>query len=193
MKSLKKVVIFTLLAVMIILYYVHLTSRSADDIEGSLDTSVVSELLTVDMELNYPTTPRDVVIYYSKIIKAFYGENLTDNQLIGLAQHARATFDAELLEYNDYEEYMERLETEIEAYHQAKKVITEYIIQRASDVEYFTDGGVQYAKVEALYYLSEGSSTRTKTYECYTLRKDDEGKWRILYWETIPEKTIKGE
>ncbi len=193
MRSLKKIIIFTILAVLIILYYVHLTSRSANDIEGNSDTTVVGELLAIDMDLNYPTTPRDVVIYYSKVIKAFYGEKLTDNQLIGLAQHARATFDAELLEYNDYEEYMERLEIEIEAYHQAKKVITDFIIQRASDVEYFTDNGVQYAKVEALYYLSEGSSTRTKTYECYTLRKGENGKWKILYWETIPEKDIKGE
>ena len=42
--------------------------------------------------------------------------------------------------------------------------------------------GKEYAKVNVKYYVREGKNV-INTYEEYTLRKDEEGKWRILYWE----------
>ena len=192
--TIKKLIIFTVLAVLIISYYVHLSSKTANDIEGNYEQSVVSSLLTVDTELNYPKNPRDVVVYYSEIITAFYEEELTEDQLVGLAQHARALFDEELLEHNEYTEYMQRIKEEIQSYKLNKKTIAEFLIERGSDVEYITDGGVQYAQVNALYYLKEGSDAkRTKTYEMYTLRKDADDNWKILFWETVPENNFRGE
>lgn len=193
MKVLKKVIIFTVLAVLIVSYYVYLNSKSAADVAPATDDSTVGQLLAVDMELNYPANPRAVVEYYSKITKAFYDGEYTDDQLIGLAQHARAMFDDELLEYNDYDEYMERLKVEIESYELAERVITEYIVERASDVEFIIDSGIQYAKVDVVYYTKEGSSQRDRVYEQYTLRQDEDGKWKIVYWEVVPEHTVKGE
>lgn len=193
MKVLKKVIIFTVLAVLIVSYYVYLNSKSAKDVDPATDNSTLGQILAVDMDLNYPSTPRAVVDYYSKITKAFYDGGYTDEQLIGLAQHARAMFDEELLEYNDYDGYMERLNLEIESYKLADRTITEYIVERASDVEYIIDSGIQYAKVDAVYYTKEGSSQRDRVYEQYTLRQDEEGKWKIVYWEVVPEHTVKGE
>lgn len=193
MKILRKVLVFTFLAVLIVTYYIHLSSKSAKDIEATVDDSVVGQLLAVDMELNYPANPRAVVLYYSQIIKAFYGEEYTDDQLIGLAQHARAMFDDELLEANDYDEYMERLRTEIAAYAVNGKTITDYVVQRASDVQYSIVQGQQYAKVNTVYYTRESSTKHDKVYECYTLRKDDADNWKILYWEVVSENNVKGE
>ena len=192
--TIKKIIIFTVMAVLIISYYVHISSKTAGNVEENYEKTVVSELLSKDTDLNYPGNPRDVVVYYSEIISAFYKEKLTEDQLVGLAQHARALFDEELLELNEYNEYMQRLREEIQSYKLNDKYIAEFLIERASDVEYIVDNGVQYAEINALYYLKEGSEAkRTKTYEKYTLRKDENGNWKILFWETVPENNFRGE
>lgn len=195
MKTLKKVIVFTFLAVLVISYYIHLTSKTANDVEATVDNSVVGTLLAVNMELNYPSTPKDVVELYSKIIKAFYGEEMTEDQLIGLAQRARAMFDSELLSYNSYNTYIQDLKTEIESYKLQSKKISAYSVERASHTVFINEDDSQYARINALYYVVQGKSgtDRTKTYERYTLRKDVEGKWKIVYWELIPEKDFHGE
>ena len=193
MKTLRRVVVFTVMAVLIVIYYIHLSSKTADDIEAVADTSVVGILLAQNFDLNYPTTPRDVVDSYSKIIKAYYGEEFTDEQLEGLALHARALFDAELLAYNDYDTYMVNLKAEIASYKLNNKKISNYGIEKSSHTVYITENGNDYARVNALYYVMEGVSDRTRTYERYTLRKDSEGKWKILYWELIPAEDYHGE
>ena len=190
---LKSILVITLMASVILACYIKLTSNPTSDEEPVADTSEVGQLLARDMDLNYPANPHDVVLFYSRVIKAFYDGEYDDDQLNGLAQHARATFDSELLTYNDYDEYMERLKSEIESYSLEKKKIVEYTIQRASDIEMFTDNGIQYAKVKAVYYTSQEGGSRNKVCEQYTLRQDKEGQWKILFWEVIPDTQVEGE
>lgn len=192
-KILKPILVITLMAGVILASYIKLTSSPSSNDEPVADTSEVGQILSKDMSLNYPTNPHDVVVLYSRVIKAFYDGDYNDDQLNGLAQHARATFDDELLSYNDYDEYMERLKLEIESYKSAKKKIVEYTIQRASDIEMLTDNGVQYAKVKAVYYTAQDGGTRERVYEQYTLRQDDNGQWKILFWEVIPETGVQGD
>ena len=40
----------------------------------------------------------------------------------------------------------------------------------------------KYSEVNCVYYL-KGDEGTTKVSEEYVLRKDDEGKWKILYWK----------
>lgn len=192
-KILKSVLVITLMASVILACYIKLTSSTSNSEEPVVDTSEVGQILAKDMDLNYPANPHDVVLFYSRVIKAFYDGKYSDDQLNGLAQHARAMFDSELLSYNDYDEYMERLKQEIESYKQEKKKIVEYTIQRASDIEMLTDNGTQYAKVKAVYYTALEDGTRSKVYEEYTLRQDDEGQWKILFWKVIPETGVQGD
>lgn len=193
MKVLRRVLIVTFFAAVIIAAYAKLTSKSAKDVEVKVDDSPVGQILAQNMDLNYPANPRDVVILYSKIIKAYYGENYTDDQLVGLAQHARALFDDELLACNEYEVYMTQLKADIAAYKALNKVISVYTIQRSADVEMFIDDGIQYARVKAIYYTAEvGATERTEVYEQYTLRKTDD-RWKILFWEVIPKTIVKGD
>lgn len=192
-RILKTILVITLMASVILACYIKLTSKPSSGDETVADTSEVGQILAKDMDLNYPSNPHDVVLFYSRIIKAFYDGEYNDDQLNGLAQHARAMFDTELLSYNDYDEYMERLRTEIESYKLNNKKIVEYTIQRASDIEMLTDNGIQYAKVKVIYYTAEDGAKRTKVYEQYTLRQNDEGQWKILFWEVIPETGVEGE
>ena len=193
MKVLRRTLFITFAAVLIVTVYIRLSSKGASNNGATIDNSELGQLLSRDMDLNYPTNPYDVVTLYSRIIKVYYDGGYTDDQLNGLAQHARAMFDAELLSYNDYDEYMERLKTEIEAYKINNKKIVEYTVQRASDIELFTDSGTQYARVKVIYYTLESSSNRNKVYEEYTLRQNGSGQWKILFWDVIPETGVKGE
>ncbi len=192
-RILKTILVITLMASVILACYIKLTSKPSSGDEPVTDTSEVGQILAKDMDLNYPSNPHDVVVFYSRVIKAFYDGEYNDDQLNGLAQHARAMFDTELLSYNDYDEYMERLKTEIESYKLNNKKIVEYTIQRASDIEMLTDNGIQYARVKAVYYTAEDGAKRDKVYEQYTLRQNDEGQWKILFWEVIPETGVEGE
>lgn len=189
----KSVLVITLMASVILACYIKLTAGSSNTEEPETDTSEVGKILSKDMQLNYPSNPHDVVLYYSRIIKAYYDGEYNDDQLNGLAQHARATFDDELLSYNDYDEYMERLRAEIESYKLNKKKIVEYTIQRASDIEYLIDNSIQYAKVKAVYYTAEDGGSRSKVYEEYTLRQDKNSQWKIVFWDVIPETSVEGD
>lgn len=182
------VVLVTFLAVIVISYYIRLNNKTVDNIEAAVDNSEVGQILAVNLNLNYPGNPRDVVMFYSRIIKSFYDLEYTDDQLVGLAQHARDLFDSELLLNNDYEPYMDRLKAEIASYQLNNKKITDYVIERASDIEMFIDNGRQYARAEAVYYTRAGSAEHNKVSEVYTLRQDDEGRWKILFWETNDKK-----
>lgn len=192
-KILKPILVVTLFASVILACYIRLTAKTSTSEDATVDNSEVRQILAKDMDLNYPSNPHDVVTYYSRIIKAFYDGKYTDDQLNGLAQHARAMFDGELLSYNDYDEYMERLKEEIEAYRINKKTIVEYTVQRASDIDFITDNGIQYARVKVIYYTAEESGSRNKVYEQYTLRQDDESRWKILYWDVIQETNVNGD
>ena len=192
-RILKSVLVITLMASVILACYIKLTAGSSNTEEPEADTSEVGKILSKDMQLNYPSNPHDVVLYYSRIIKAYYDGEYNDDQLNGLAQHARATFDDELLSYNDYDEYMERLRAEIESYKLNKKKIVEYTIQRASDIEYLIDNSIQYAKVKAVYYTAEDGGSRSKVYEEYTLRQDKNSQWKIVFWDVIPETSVEGD
>lgn len=191
-KILRPILIITLVASVILACYIRLLSSSSKQ-EDAADITEVGQILAKDMELNYPANPHDVVLFYSRIIKAFYDGEYNDDQLNGLAQHARAMFDDELLQYNAYDEYMARLKEEIEIYRLNKKKIADYTIERASDIEFLADNGIQYAKVKGIYYTTEGESGRNKVYEEYTLRQDDNGQWKILFWEVIPATGVEGE
>lgn len=190
---LRPILIITLLASAILACYIRLISDTSSNEDEAVDASELGQILSRDMDLNYPANPHDVVLFYSRIIKAFYDGEYNEDQLNGLAQHARAMFDDELLSHNDYDEYMERLKEEIEAYRQNKKIIADYTVERASDIEFLVDNGIQYAKVKTVYYTAEGDGRRSKVYEEYTLRQADNGQWKILYWDVIPETGVEGE
>ena len=66
-------------------------------------------------------------------------------------------------------------------------------MQRASDIDFITDNGIQYARVKVIYYTAGESGSRNKVYEQYTLRQDDDSRWKILYWDVIQETNVNGD
>lgn len=180
--KIKKPLIFVLLAGMVVGYYIYLSNRNTDSTETPVETSVASEVLDRDLERNYPATPKSVVSYFCEIQKIIYKEELTDQEFEEIVTCMRSLYDDELLAYNDRENYAFDLKAEIESYQAASKYIAEYIVEDGYGIEFLSYSGDSYAKVDVKYILRVGKSVVT-LYEEYTLRKDEESRWKILYWE----------
>lgn len=185
----KKVIIITFLAVLIVSYYIYLTKRTPDSDTASTSSEVTS-ILSRDLDLNYPATPKGVVTYYSSIVKAIYKYDLSDDEITGFAQHARKLFDEELLSYNTYETYLDNLRNDIDAYRDADRMITDYVVEDGYGIEYLTFENQKYAKVNTVYYVKDDTGL-TNSYEEYTLREDEDGNWKILYWTIASETSME--
>ena len=123
--KLKKPIIITLLVALAVSYYVYLTHRKVDNSEKMASESVQSELLSRDMNKNYPSDYYDVVDYFTSIQKVCYKEDISDDEIVGFVQHMRAMLDDELLSKNgnDYQSYLTRFKDEIEAYKSKEQYI----------------------------------------------------------------------
>ena len=173
--------IIIILAVFGMGYYLYINSRPKKEVVIEENTEVV-RLINKNLEETYPQTPREVVKLYNRIMICFYNEEYTNNQLISLTKQARKLYDDELLERNPYDEYFERLCKEIEEYEEDNRTVGSCLLESNRDVEYYTLDGDKFSEVNCVYYL-KGDEGTIKASEEYVLRKDEEGKWKILYWK----------
>lgn len=173
--------IILILVVLGVAYYLYIDSRPQKEVEIEENAEVV-RLINKNIDEKYPETPREVVRLYNRIILCFYNEEYTNNQLISLTNQARKLYDEELLEKNPYDEYFERLTAEIEEYKKNNRTIGSCLLESNRDVEYYALDEKKYSEVNCVYYL-KGDEGTTKVSEEYVLRKDEEGKWKIVYWK----------
>ncbi len=184
-KALRYVIVAVLAVALILGYYYYLSHRNDDRTEE--DTTELTEVETIisrDFSANYPSSPRAVVKWYNRIITAYYGEDYTEEQLEQLADQARALMDEELLSYNSREDYLTNLKADIENYKANEKEIITSSVSNSNDITYAKVNGDDVAYVVAYYFSKEGSNY-TRTYQEYVLRKDEEGRWKILTFYTV--------
>lgn len=145
----------------------------------------VNEIIEKDFEANYPGTPREVVKMYSRISSCCYNQELSDDELVLLVEKMRELFDEELLAANPTEKHIEDLKKDAEKYHEAKRTISSYTVDKNSSVEKKNIDGKEYASLRASYLVQESNSGYTKTYEEFILRADDKKHWKIVGWQVV--------
>ncbi|MDD6192889.1 MAG: hypothetical protein PUB24_07410 [Lachnospiraceae bacterium] len=161
-------------------YYYYLSHRNDNNTtEDATKVTEVDKILQKDFDEQYPTSPREVVKWYNRIITAYYGEEYTDEQLEGMADQARKLLDDELLQYNPKDTYLENLKKDIDNYKTLNKKIVQSSVSDSNDITYATVKGASCAYVNAYYFSKEGSNY-SRTYQEFVLRKDSKGKWKIL-------------
>ena len=131
---------------------------------------------------NYPESPKDVVDLYARITKAYYDKELTDEQIEGLGRQARLMFDDELRNTQTDADFFEKLKEDISNYRSTRTRISSYVIQSATKTKYSTFKDRQYASIELVYYIRQGDKL-IDSHTKFTLRKDNDGHWKILFWE----------
>lgn len=186
MKYVKNLIIFSVLAMLIVGYYYSISHRNVGDKADQVATdSQVAKLITRNLDGQYyPEFPRNVVDLYAQITKAYYYTDITDDEIEALGLQAKKLFDEELAEKNPDEEFIENLKKDISAFRESKIRINDYSVEKSSDIETFTFEGRSYAKVAVIYYFSENEGQNRKyVYQMYTLRKSEDGRWGLLFWE----------
>ena len=180
----RTIIVIAVLVALGLGYYYYLankdTGKDATDIAA--DTGEVSMLISKDIMANYPESPKDVVNLYARITKAYYDTSLTDEQIEALGKQARLMFDDELKNTQTDADFYEKLKEDIGNYNSTKTRISSYVIQSAAKTKYSTFKDRQYASIALVYYLRQGDKLIDSPTK-FTLRKDDDGHWKILFWE----------
>lgn len=189
-QKIKKPVILTLITLLIIGVYYYCSRIEKDNNEKITTNNEITRITSKDLELNYPSTPKAVVTYYSEIISIIYKIDMNDEELEKVATQMRGLFDEELLLLNSHNAYIDNLKLELELYKKAERYISGYKIENGYNIEYITYKDEDYAKVDVLYYLREGKELKY-IYEEYTLREDEDGKWKILFWELTDSSSME--
>ena len=180
-----RVMIAGLICVMLVVgYYYHLSHREAKTEENTTELTVITKITTKNLDTSYPQTPREVIKLYNDILKCYYNENCTEDEIRALGTQARKLMDEELLENNPEDQYYSSLETDIQNYRNDKKTINNADVCNSNEVAYKTVGGAECAYVTASYFI-KGEEGYAKTYQQYVLRKDGDGKWKILAYEVV--------
>lgn len=163
-------------------YYV--SSKNKVSVENSAELTEVQKLITRNIAENYPSTPREVVKLYNRIITCYYSQEFKDGELEKLADQTLLLFDDELLAINQKPNYLMSLTNEIAEYKSKSKTISQSVVCSSNDVLYLTDKTDDIAYVNTSYFIKEGKE-HLKTYEQFVLRKDENGYWKILGYYQI--------
>lgn len=182
----RTIIVIAVLVILGLGYYHYLANKDADKdaTDIAADTSEVSVLISKDIMANYPESPKDVVDLYARITKAYYDKELTDEQIEGLGRQARLMFDDELRNTQTDADFFEKLKEDINNYRSTKTRISSYVIQSATKTKYSTFKDRQYASIVLVYYIRQGDKL-IDSHTKFTLRKDNDGHWKILFWELV--------
>lgn len=182
--SLGKNLVVLLLFIVVIGGFVYM--RMGDGLLKNKDISKETEyehLAKKDILANYPASPKEVLKLYQRYTKALYTEKLADEQINILTKQLRLLLDEELLQKNPLEEHLVSLKSEIASYKEQKKKITNYVV-KTDDLKEWEKGDEKYVSLVSTLGIKEGS-TNDVVAQKYTLRLDDDGRWKVISFTRI--------
>ncbi|MCR5831107.1 MAG: hypothetical protein K6G67_03070 [Lachnospiraceae bacterium] len=178
-------IVFVVFAIAIVSLFFYVSNRSKVIEDGKVQQmTAVQEILSRNLETNYPPTPKEVLKLYSEITRCFYGEEYTDEELARLAKFSRELFDDELLANQTDDEYLMALKFDIDTWKKDKKVISSYSVSSSTDVQEYSYGGREWAQLYCIYSIRMGTNV-APVQEHFIMRKDEKGHWKILGWELV--------
>ena len=187
----KGVIIFVVLMLLVVGYFYYLSNRSVPQPEEAVSEievmTAVQQVLSRDLETNYPPTPREVIKYYSEITQCFYNEELTDDDIYALGMKARELYDAELAANQTEEVYIDSLKYDIQDFKSKHRTIANYNPSSSLDVETFSEDGYEWARLYCNYGVKQGEILYNSNM-VFILRKDENEHYKIYGWKLADEK-----
>lgn len=168
-------------------YAISLNHKSKEDAETPIESTAVHKVLQKDLERSYPPTPKEVVKYYAEIIKCFYNEEYTEDELEQLAVKIQGIYDQELIDNKSQEDYMNDLKSEIADMKKNNFTISDYVLSSSLDVYEFTENGYSCARLYCTFNVKQGVNGKVPSMEQFVLRKDENGHWKIYGWELVED------
>lgn len=185
-KSIGKTIIIgvILVALLVSFYYYVSVKADRDKAKESDKVTKTEQMLQYDFDKKYPPSPKEVVKYYSEITQCFYNEENSEEDIYALAMQIQKLYDDELTGNQTEEEYIEKLKVEIASMKQNGLIISSYSTSSSTDVEYYTEGGHEWASLYCVYGIRKGTAVRNSN-EKFLLRKDEAGHWKIYGWTLV--------
>lgn len=154
----------------------------------------IEKVLVKDLEKDYPKTPREVVKYYNRIVSCYYDRETSVDQLGKLVDQMMYLMDEDLLLINPRDEYFNTVVADVEMYKQQKKYIVNTTVCDSNDVVYFKDPKGNPDKPDemacvAVTYFVKKDGKFSNTHQEFILRKDDEGRWKMLVFYAVEGDT----
>ena len=187
----KITVLFIFLLVLVVGYYAYLSGTHRTEQQEAV-MSEVDTALSRDLDNDYPATHKEVIKYYNDLMKCFYNEECTAEELQDLGRKSLQLFDEELQENNDEDTYLIRLQGEVQNYKDNKRKITSVSLAPSTNVDYYSVDGYSFARISCGYTMTENGK-KTSTVMVYLLRRDDSRRWKIYGWETADQLNSKLE
>lgn len=192
MKKSRVIIIVVVCVALLVGGYLLWTNKNSNVSSEDVELTKVQMLITKDLTKSYPATPREVVKTYIEITTCFYNEEYTEDELEALVDMSLLLMDEELAANNPKKDYLTDVKAEIAEFAAAERTIVSYTLPSSNDVEFRKIDGRECAYVETSYFMKE-SSSYSKTYQTYVVRKDDNGDWKILVFYKTEGDTSDGE
>lgn len=183
-RTLSTVVSMSILAIVIVLFYFYIENKVSTTDPSLKELTDAERLLNKDFDLYYPETPREVVKYFSNMIKIIYGNKASEEEINQLAVKIRELYDPEFLQLNPEEKYLQNLATELAEWKEKNRRITNYIFVNKNMEKESEIDGIKYA-VKYVSFTIQEDIKFTETWKIL-LRKNEDDKWKILGWEFVP-------
>ncbi len=180
-KTIATVGAILVLACAVVALYMYI-DRSAKEAEEPVNT-VAEQVLSKNLETNYPPTPYSVAEFYCGIVECIYSADTTEEQLEALVKKELELFDEEFAAVNPYESLLAATKEELDTAKEKKLVFTGYILDKSSNVSKWKKDGREYASI-LFQLMSKSDEGSGGSYRNLILRRDAEGKYKILGWET---------
>ncbi len=188
MKMKKRIVsisVVLVLACAIVALYMYI-DRSGREAKEPVNT-VAERILAKDLTNNYPPTPYSVAELYCGIVECIYSADTTEDQLAALVRKEQELFDEEFAALNPYDSLLAATKEELQTAKEKKLVFTGYVLDKASNVSKWKHDGREYASI-MFQLMSKSDGGSGGSYRNLIMRKDTDGKYKILGWETADEK-----
>lgn len=173
--GIKSLLIVVFCACLCIGYFYYLTQKT----QKETVLKEAQQIISKDLENSYPKTAREVVKFYNRILKCYYSQEYTQEQLEQMTEQARTLMDEELRQNNPEDLYLQAVKQDISNYDEEGKTIYNISLEDSNEIEYKTVKGQECAYVDVDYYVkTKGKSQRSS--QTYILRRDDNNAWHIL-------------
>ncbi len=191
MKNNKKLTLILAMAIVVVIVVVMFfrLANSKNVNEGDVSLSKTqSVVLEHNLQVDYPQSPKAVVKYYAELSQCMYESGNSEKDISDLAVQSRKLLDDELVAQQSDEEYLAALKKTINTFAADKRRIVSFTVSASTDVNYYnSSGGDEMASLYCIYTLQKGSLNYSDNEE-YILRKDGDGHWKILGWQSAIDK-----
>ncbi len=185
------ITIVLLLVIAGLVYYTYLNNRASSRKETD-ESSEAQQLLEYDFVDNYPKTVRETVKLHLNYLKNAYNDKFTEDELFTVNRQIRQLFDDELLAANAEDKQLQGLKDEMQLYKDNKQKFVSFSLAEGSQVQYNTENDREYAKIKVSLVIKVSSASASVDEE-YILRKDSEGRWKILGWQRTDNPSSEDE